>query len=178
MKFMFAGINVDASKYSELAEQKLSKLDQYFDEDLQCDVTFETFKNESIVEVTVYLPGNIIRSEESSSSFRDSIDLALDTLEGQIRKYKTKLQNRYQATDTIKFGEFFEDVEIEEDEDKGPKIVKTKHFGLKPMNPEEASLQMELLGHNFFVFLDGEDEQVKVVYKRKDGNYGLIEPTF
>lgn len=178
MKFMFAGINVDASKYSAMAEEKLSKLDQYFDEDLQCDVTFETIKNEAIVEVTVYLPGNIIRSEESSSSFRDSIDLALDTLEGQIRKYKTKLQKRYQATDTIKFGDFLDNDDIDEEEDQGPKIVKTKNFGLKPMNPEEASLQMELLGHNFFVFLDGEDEQVKVVYKRKDGNYGLIEPTF
>lgn len=177
MKFMFAGINVDASKYSAMAEEKLSKLDQYFDEDLQCDVTFETLKNEAIVEVTVYLPGNIIRSEESSSSFRDSIDLALDTLEGQIRKYKTKLQRRYQSTDTIKFGDFLDSDDIDE-EDQGPKIVKTKNFGLKPMDPEEASLQMELLGHNFFVFLDSEDDQVKVVYKRKDGNYGLIEPTF
>lgn len=177
MKFMFAGINVDASKYSAMAEEKLSKLDQYFDEDLQCDVTFETLKNEAIVEVTVYLPGNIIRSEESSSSFRDSIDLALDTLEGQIRKYKTKLQRRYQSTDTIKFGDFLDSDDINE-EDQGPKIVKTKNFGLKPMDPEEASLQMELLGHNFFVFLDSEDDQVKVVYKRKDGNYGLIEPTF
>ncbi len=177
MKFMFAGINVDASKYSAMAEEKLSKLDQYLDEDLQCDVTFETLKNEAIVEVTVYLPGNIIRSEESSSSFRDSIDLALDTLEGQIRKYKTKLQRRYQSTDTIKFGDFLDSDDIDE-EDQGPKIVKTKNFGLKPMDPEEASLQMELLGHNFFVFLDSEDDQVKVVYKRKDGNYGLIEPTF
>lgn len=177
MKFMFAGINVDASKYSAMAEEKLSKLDQYFDEDLQCDVTFETLKNEAIVEVTVYLPGNIIRSEESSTSFRDSIDLALDTLEGQIRKYKTKLQRRYQSTDTIKFGDFLDSDDIDE-EDQGPKIVKTKNFGLKPMDPEEASLQMELLGHNFFVFLDSEDDQVKVVYKRKDGNYGLIEPTF
>src|SRR5699024_5538469 len=121
------------------------------DEDLQCDVTFETLKNEAIVEVTVYLPGNIIRSEESSSSFRDSIDLALDTLEGQIRKYKTKLQRRYQSTDTIKFGDFLDSDDIDE-EDQGPKIVKTKNFGLKPMDPEEASLQMELLGHNFFVF--------------------------
>lgn len=177
MKFMFAGINVDASKYSAMAEEKLSKLDQYFDEDLQCDVTFETLKNEAIVEITVYLPGNIIRSEESSTSFRDSIDLALDTLEGQIRKYKTKLQRRYQSTDTIKFGDFLDSDDIDE-EDQGPKIVKTKNFGLKPMDPEEASLQMELLGHNFFVFLDSEDDQVKVVYKRKDGNYGLIEPTF
>lgn len=176
MKFMFAGINVDASEYSEMAEEKLSKLDQYFDEDLQCNVTFQTQRDEAIVEVTIYLPGNIIRSEESSPSFRDSIDLALDTLERQVRKHKTKLQNRYQANETIKFGEF-EKLEEEAESDE-PRIVKTKSFGLKPMDAEEACLQMELVGHKFFVFLDSEDDQVKVVYKRKDGNYGLIEPSF
>lgn len=175
MKFMFAGINVDAGDISGLAEDKLSKLDQYFDEDLQCDVTFESKHDDKIVEVTVYLPGTILRAEEAAETFPNAIDLALDTLEGQVRKYKTKLRKRYQDTDTIKFGDYDETNEKEDDDEA--KIVKVKSFSLKPMIPEEACMQMDMLGHNFFVFLDGEDEEVKVVYKRNDGNYGLIEPT-
>jgi putative sigma-54 modulation protein len=103
-----------------------------------------------------------------------SIDKTVDVLERQIRKHKTKLQKRYQNNDTIRFDNV-PSLSAEEEEDK-PRLVRRKKFGLKPMSPDEAILQMELLRHNFFVFMDSETEDVSVVYKRKDGNYGLIEP--
>jgi len=104
-----------------------------------------------------------------------SIDKAVDVLERQIRKYKTRLQKRNQTGGTIRFENV---IPLKEDEDDKPKIVKTKRFGMKPMSVEEAVLQMELLRHNFFVFMNAGTEEVSVVYKRKDGNYGLIEPEF
>lgn len=176
---MFAGINVDAGDLKEAAIDKLSKLDQYFDKDVQCDITFETRNNdrEKIVEVTIYMPGTILRAEETSDTFLNALDEAQETLERQIRKHKTKLQNRYQDNNTIRFTELEEMSPDQEEEDRDPQIVKVKSFSLKPMVPEEACLQMDMLGHNFFVFLDGEDSEVKVVYKRNDGDYGMIEPT-
>ena len=102
-----------------------------------------------------------------------SIDKAVDVLERQVRKHKTKLQKRYKNTETIRFENV---VPLSVEEDDKPKLVKTKKFNLKPMSSEEAILQMELLRHNFFIYLDGESDVVGVVYKRKDGDYGLIEP--
>lgn len=177
MKFVFAGINANAGDLKDLAEEKLSKLDQYFERDVEADVTFERYKEEAIVEVTVYLPKSILRAEESADTFPTAIDRVLETLERQVRKHKTKLKNRYHDTETIKFAEFEGFDEGEKEESSEPKIVKVKSFALKPMMAEEACLQMDMLGHNFFVFLDGEDQEVKVVYKRKDGNYGMIEST-
>jgi ribosome hibernation promoting factor len=104
-----------------------------------------------------------------------SIDKAVDVLERQIRKHKTKLQKKYKNTETIRF-ENLTSLNSEEDEDDFPKIVRKKRFLLKPMMQEEAILQMELLGHNFYVFMDAENGGTSIVYKRKDGNYGLIEP--
>ena len=152
----------------------MSKLDKYFQKDIEGNVTFSTQKNRKIIEVTINLPGTIIRAEESSDDMYASIDKAVDVLERQIRKYKTKLQKRYQNGETIRF-ENVMPLPAEKDEDK-PKLVKRKKFGLKPMSYEEAILQMELLRHNFFVFMDADTDDVSVVYKRKDGNYGLIEP--
>lgn len=177
MKYLFAGINVDAGDLKDLAEDKLSKLDQYFEDEVQCDITFETQNHEKIVEATIYLPGSILRAEEAADTFPNALDLVQETLERQIRKHKTKLKNRYQDTNTIKFGNFDENsTSVPEEDSNEPKIVKVKSFALKPMLPEEACLQMDMLGHNFYVFLDGEEDEVKVVYKRKDGNYAMIEP--
>lgn len=173
MKFIFAGTNVNVTRLKGLAEEKLSKLDQYFDKDLECHVTFSRQREMEIVEVTIYLPGDILRAEEATPSFRDSIDRVLDSLERQVHKYKTRLQKRYKNNETIKFANI-EDLEDEEEDDE-PKIVKTKSFALKPMTPEEACLQMDLLSHQFFIFQDGNDGEVKLVYKRNDGDYGLIE---
>lgn len=175
MIMKYAGKNMEVTNaLKEVTEKKLSKLDKYFQKDIEGNVTFSTQKNRKIIEVTINLPGTIIRAEESSDDMYASIDKAIDILERQIRKYKTKLQKRYQNGETIRF-ENVMPLSKEYDEDR-PKLVKRKKFGLKPMSPEEAILQMELLRHNFFVFMDADTEDVNVVYKRKDGDYGLIEP--
>ena len=177
MKMNYTGKNMDVTDaLRDVTEKKLSKLDKYFQTDVKGNVTFGTEKNRKIIEVTINLPGTILRAEESSDDMYASIDRAVDVLERQIRKHKTKLQKRYKNTETIRF----ENVPspTKEDEEDKPTLVKRKRFGLKPMSIDEAILQMELLRHNFFVFMDAETEEVSVVYKRKDGNYGLIEPDF
>jgi putative sigma-54 modulation protein len=175
MKMNYAGKNVEVTDaLRDVTEKKLTKLDKYFQKDIEGNVTFSTQKNRKIIEVTINLPGTIIRAEESSDDMYASIDKAVDVLERQVRKHKTKLQKRYKNTETIRFENVLP-LSVEEDNDK-PKLVKTKTFTLKPMSSEEAILQMELLRHNFFVYLDGESNDVGVVYKRKDGDYGLIEP--
>src|SRR5699024_3887500 len=123
------------------------------------------------------LPGTILRAEEATDDMYATIDKVVDILERQIRKHKTKLQNRYQDGRTIRF-ENIAPLTREEEEKEKPKIVKTKRFDMKPMDVEEAVLQMELLRHNFFMFLNAETDDLNVLYKRKDGNYGLIEPEF
>lgn len=171
----YTGKNMEVTNaLREVTEKKMSKLDKYFQKDIEGNITFSTQKNRKIIEVTINLPGTIIRAEESSDDMYASIDKAIDVLERQIRKHKTKLQKRYQNNETIRF-ENVAPLIKDEDADK-PKLVKRKRFGLKPMSYDEAILQMELLRHNFFVFMDAETEDINVVYKRKDGDYGLIEP--
>ena len=171
----YAGKNMEVTNaLREVTEKKLSKLDKYFQKDIEGNVTFSTQKNRKIIEVTINLPGTIIRAEESSDDMYASIDKAIDILERQIRKHKTKLQKRYQNGETIRF-ENVEPLSKDYSNDK-PKVVKTKRFGLKPMSSEEAILQMELLRHNFFVYMDADTDDVSIIYKRKDGDYGLIQP--
>lgn len=177
MKIKITGKNMDITDaLREIAFKKLGKLDKYFQGDVDTNVTFSVEKDRQIIEVTINLPGTILRAEEYSDDMYTSIDKAVDVLEGQIRKYKTKLQKRYQNGETIRF-ENIEPMPKLKEEDI-PKLVKVKRFAMKPMDAEEAILQMELLRHNFFVFMNGETDEVNVVYKRKDGNYGLIEPEF
>ncbi len=171
----YVGKNMEVTNaLREVTEKKLSKLDKYFQKDIEGNVTFSTQKNRKIIEVTINLPGTIIRAEESSDDMYASIDKAIDILERQIRKHKTKLQKRYQNGETIRF-ENVEPLSKEYENDK-PKVVRTKRFGLKPMSSEEAILQMELLRHNFFVYMDADTDDVSIIYKRKDGDYGLIQP--
>jgi len=175
MKMNFAGKNVEVTDaLREVTMKKLSKLDKYFEKDIEGDVTFSTQRNLKTIEITINLPGTILRAEESSDDMYASIDRAVDVLERQIRKYKTRLQKKYQDNQTIRFENV---MPLQEEKDDGkPKIVRRKRFNLKPMYNEEAILQMELLGHNFFVYIDAETDMVNIIYKRKDGNYGLIEP--
>ena len=176
MKMTYAGKNIEVTDaLRDITEKKLGKLDKYFEKDIEGTTTFSTEKNRKIIEVTINLPGTIIRAEESTDDMYASIDKAVDVLERQIRKYKTKLQKRYKDGNTIRFENVLPMNDKNEEED-APKLVRTKRFGLKPMQYEEAVLQMELLGHNFFVFRDADTEDTNVVYKRKDGNYGLIVP--
>lgn len=175
MNIQFVGKNVEVTDaLREVTEKKLNKLEKYFQEQIEGNVTFSTQKNDKTIEVTINIPGTIIRAEETSDDMYASIDKSVDVLERQIRKYKTKLQKKYKEGQTIRFENVLP--LKEEEEDDKPKIVRTKRFSVKPMNSEEAILQMELLGHNFFVFREGDTNQIGVIYKRKDGNYGLIEP--
>ena len=158
-----------------MVEKKIGKLEHFFTPDTEVIVALSAQKDRQKIEVTIPIKGNTIRAEESSTDMYVSIDLVEEIIERQILKYKRKLVDRKQSAPA--FSEAFrnEETPIPEDEIK---IVKTKKFAVKPMDPEEACLQMELLGHSFYVFLNAESDQVCVVYKRKGGTYGLIEPEF
>lgn len=175
MNLNYTGKNMDITDaLRDVTDKKLARLDKYFQKDIQGNVTFSSEKNRKIIEVTITLPGTIIRAEEATDDMYVSIDKAVDVLERQIRKYKTKLQARYKNTETIRFDNV-NPLNAEEQDDT-PSIVRRKSFILKPMMEEEAVLQMELLGHNFYVFMDARSGGTSIVYKRKDGDYGLIEP--
>ncbi|MGI9953195.1 ribosome-associated translation inhibitor RaiA [Moorellaceae bacterium AZ2] len=159
------------------AEKRLGKLEKFLGENVEVQVNMSVARDRHIVEVTVTLDGYLLRGEEATGDMYSSIDLVMEKLEKQIEKYKTKLARRVKNNNTFK--EWAEANPAREEADEGadePKIVRTKRFLVKPMPVEEAILQMNLLGHNFFVFANAETEQVNVLYRRKDGNYGLIEP--
>ncbi|MGL5245789.1 MAG: ribosome hibernation-promoting factor, HPF/YfiA family, partial [Sarcina sp.] len=145
----------------------------YFAPEVEAKVTLKVDKNKHMIEVMIPFNGVYLRGEEITDDMYKSIDLVQDKLERQIRKQKTKLEKR-KNYDSLRFA--YIDSLSQDEESFEPEIVKTKRFDVKPMMPEEAVLQMELIGHNFFVFQDAETNQLNVVYKRKDGNYGLIEP--
>ena len=176
MKFIISGRNIDITDGLRTAvEDKLGKLERYFTADTEIIVTLSVEKERQKIEVTIPVKGNIIRSEQVSNDMYVSIDLVEEIIERQLRKYKTKIINKKQNVETFQ-PEFIE--KDYEDDTNEIKIIRTKKFGLKPMYPEDACVQMELLGHNFFVFLNAETEEVNVVYKRKGNTYGLIEPDF
>lgn len=154
---------------------KLEKFGKFFKEDTEAQATLSVQKNRQIIEITIPINGSILRVEEATDDMYTSMDKALDKLNRQIQKHKTKLEKRYKGHDTIRF-EYIPD--IPDRDVQQPSVVRTKRFAVKPMDTEEAILQMELLGHSFFVYTNADTDDVNVVYKRKDGNYGLIEPTF
>ena len=158
----------------EVIEKKISKLDKYFEKEVDAKVTISVQKNRHIVEVTIPFSGIMLRAEEATEDMYKSIDMVEEKLVRQIRKQKTKLSRKYNQS--LRFAEIATDLE-EVEETKG-KIVRTKTFAVKPMSSEEAVLQMELLGHNFFVYQDTDTNNISVLYKRKDGNYGLLDPEY
>ena len=176
MKFIIIGKNIDVtSGLKDAVESKLGKLQRYFIPDTEIHVTLSVQKEHQKIEVTIPVKGNIIRSEQESDDMYVSIDLVEEVIERQLRKYKNKLVAKNQEGNNFSKTLFETEESIEDGE---VKIVRTKRFGIKPMYPEDACVQMELLGHNFFVFFNAENEEVNVVYKRKDGSFGLIEPEF
>ena len=176
MRYTIVGRNIEVTPgLREAVEDKIGKLDRYFTPDTEVNVTMSVQRERQNIEVTIPIKGSIIRAEESSSDMYVSIDLVEEVIERQILKYKKKLVDRKQSSPSFSDTFLQEDTPISEDEIK---IVKTKKFAVKPMDPEEACLQMELLGHSFYVFLNSESDQVFVVYRRKGGTYGLIEPEF
>ncbi|ENZ00992.1 ribosomal subunit interface protein [Clostridium thermobutyricum] len=158
----------------EVIEKKISKLDKYFEKEVDAKVTISVQKSRHIVEVTIPFSGIMLRAEEATEDMYKSIDMVEEKLVRQIRKQKTKLSRKYNQS--LRFAEIATDLE-EVEETKG-KIVRTKTFAVKPMSSEEAVLQMELLGHNFFVYQDTDTNNISVLYKRKDGNYGLLDPEY
>lgn len=173
MKFIIMGKNIEVTAGLRSAvEEKIGKLDKYFNDEVTANVTLSVEKERQKIEVTIPIKGNIIRAEEVSNDMYVSIDLVEEIIERQMRRYKTRLVNAKQAA--AEFGKTYIEDDYEDEPDV--KIVRTKKFGVKPMNPEEACVQMELLQHNFYVFLNSETDEVNVVYKRKNNTYGLIEP--
>lgn len=176
MRFIISGKNIEVTPgLRSSIEQKLGKLERYFTPETEIIVTLSVEKERQKIEVTIPMKGTIIRSEQVSDDMYVSIDLVEEVIERQLLKYKKKLIDKHQE------GGFFTEDFAEDDYDTDEneiKIIRTKRFGIKPMFPEDACVQMELLGHNFFVFSNAETGEVNVVYKRKDQTYGLIEPEF
>ena len=173
MKIVISGKNIDVTTGLRSAiENKLGKLEKYFTADTEVIVTLSVEKERQKIEVTIPVKGSIIRSEQTSNDMYVSIDLVEEIIERQLKKYKNKLIAQHQSGGS--FQPAYREQDFDEDEEV--KIVRTKRFDIKPMYPEDACVQMELLGHNFFVFYNAETDQVNVVYKRKGNTYGLIEP--
>lgn len=172
MRINITGKNIEVSEYlKELTEKKVKKISRYFKPETEVNVTLSVERSRHICEVTIPFDGGIIRGEEVTGDMYASIDNVLDKLEKQISRYRTKLSRSLRAG-----------VELpaldEEDEEPARKIVRTKRFAFKPMSIEEAVLQMDLLGHSFYVFTNAVTDKVNVLYLRKDGNLGLIEPGY
>ena len=175
MKFTILGRNIEVTEGLRTAvEDKIGKLEKYFSPETTAMVTLSVERERQKIEVTIPVKGSIIRAEQSSSDMYVSIDLVEEVIERQLKKYKNKLTDKKHARE----GFSSEFLEKEYEEDDTITIERTKRFAIKPMDPEEACVQMELLGHNFFVFFNSETEEVNVVYKRKGNTYGLIEPEF
>ena len=173
MNITLSGKNIEITDGLRAAvNEKLSKLERYFTPDTNVIVTLSVEKERQKIEVTIPVKGKIIRSEQVSNDMYVSIDLVEEVIERQLRKYKTKIIDKKQAASN------FQKTYIDNDymENEEIRIVRTKKFDIKPMYPEDACVQMELLGHNFFVFMNADTDQVNVVYKRKGNTYGLIEP--
>ena len=168
MRYIISGKNLDITEGLRSAvTDKLGKLERYFTPDTEVHVTLSVEKERQKIEVTIPVKGNIIRSEQSSTDMYVSIDLVEEVIERQLRKYKNRQQGG---------GNFQKEFLEKEADDQEVNIIRTKKFDIKPMYPEDACIQMELLGHNFFAFVNAETDDICVVYKRKGGTYGIMEP--
>ena len=174
MRITITGRNIELTEgLKQAVEEKLGKLEKYFTPETDVCVTLSVEKERQKIEVTIPIKGHIIRSEQVSSDMYVSIDLVEEVIERQLKKYRTKLvSKKMNAAESFRT----EFVEAADQDDEEVRIVRTKRFGMKPMYPEDACVQMELTGHDFFVFRNAETDKINVVYKRKGSTYGLIEP--
>lgn len=174
MKFNIRANKLElTNSIKDYVESKIGKLDKYFEnpEDITANIVIRTDGIDQIIEVTIPIKKATLRGEVSSKDLYTSIDLVLEKLERQIRKNKTRMKQK----NNKEIFETFVEFEVSEDEEEETKIVKRKTIDMKPMDEEEAILQMNLLGHDFFVFKNIDTDNVSVVYKRKDSNYGIID---
>jgi putative sigma-54 modulation protein len=175
MAITVRGKNIEITPaLKDYVEKRIGKITKYFDTLGEITVILTVSKGRHIVEVTVPINGMLLRGEEATTDMYTSIDLVIEKLERQIEKYKTKIARKLKQG-SFKFDIPAPAVEPETDEFK---VVRTKRFAMKPLNVEEAIMQMNFVNHDFFVFMNSDTEQVNVVYRRKDGHYGLIEPEF
>ena len=175
MNYMISGKNIDVTEgLKQAIYDKLGRLEKFFAEDANAQVTLSVEKERQKIEVTIPMKGHIIRAEQVSDDMYVSIDMVAEIIERQVIRYKKKIIDQNQ--DAAYFQDRF--LEEEDYEDDEIQIIRSKRFAVKPMYPEDACVQMELLGHNFYVFRNAETNEVNVVYKRKGNTYGLIEPEF
>ena len=176
MRITITGKNIELTDgLKEAVEDRLSKLEKYFTPETEAHVTLSVEKERQKIEVTIPVKGSVIRAEQVSNDMYVSIEVVEETIERQLKKYRNKIVTKQQSVEKFFAQEYLEKDTEDDDEIR---IIRTKRFGIKPMYPEDACVQMELLGHDFFVFLNAETEEVNVVYKRKGNTYGLIEPEF
>jgi len=175
MKINITGKNFTTyQRLEDTIEKKFDKLGKYFSDDIAAKVVLSQERGKDKIEVTINAKGAVFRAEEVAPDVYEGIDRAVDKLASQMSKFKGKLQKRYNDNKALKF----EVLPQAEEEVEEVKVVKTKKFQLEPMTVDEAILQMEMLQHDFFVFLDMESDSVNIVYSRKDGNYGVLETTY
>ncbi len=176
MNIQITGKNLEVSEaLKEMINKKVKKLDRYFEPDTEASVVLSTQRSRHIVEITIPFDGAILRGEEATDDMYTSIEGVVHKLEKQIHHYRTRLEKR------LRGGAFRDDVPddgLQEEAQSNSKVVRTKKFPVKPLDVEEAALQMQLLGHDFFVFTNADSGEVNVLYRRKDGQFGLIEPTY
>jgi putative sigma-54 modulation protein len=176
MKYNISGKNIELTVALENAViEKLTKLDKYFNDSVEVNVTLIVEKLVHVIEITIPFNGSVLRAEVEGKNMYNIIDDAVAVIEKQVNKFKNKLRSKHRNNSTLSFTPAFMNQTNENDE--AIKIDRRKKFAIKPMDAEEAVMQMELVGHNFFVYLDADTEEVNVVYKRRNGTYGLIEPT-
>jgi putative sigma-54 modulation protein len=174
MRVTIAGKGMEVSDYlKDLVTKKVSKLKRYFDEDTEAHITMSIQKSRHIVEVTIPFDGIVLRGEEATGDMYASIDGVIKKLEKQIHKHRTALKKRLHENAFTKEDDAYAESLADE---KRPAVVRTKRFVVKPMDIEEAKMQMELLGHEFFVFRNAVTNEINVLYQRHDGDLGLIEP--
>lgn len=176
MNFIITGRKVDVTPgLRERIHKRLGKLEKYFKDDPEIRVTLSVSKDRHTIEVTIFSKGIIYRAEETDADMYAAIDQVVDVIERQMRRHKTHLEKKLkkEAFDVPYISPSSDEAEV--DEETEFKVVKVKKFAFKPMSVEEAILQMNLLGHEFFVFDNSENDAISIVYKRKDGNYALIE---
>lgn len=182
MNYNIRGENISVTPaLREYAEKKIGKLERYFDTPPSSEVhiSMKVFNDEQQIEVTIPMTNLLLRAEERHSDMYAAIDLVVNKLERQIRKYKTKINRKFRQEGAPKyvFANIEKEARDEEAESDELEVVRTKRFNLKPMDAEEAILQMDMLGHSFFVFTNADTNSTNVVYRRNDGKYGLIEPS-
>lgn len=176
MKLILSGKNIEIGEtLRKQAEKKMKKVSRFFKPDTIANLTVSTENYRHIAEITIPVDGVVFRAEETTNDMFASVDNALEKIERQILKHKAKLEKRFKGGD-VRFDFDASSISTPAFEDEYGRIIRHKRFVLKPMTEDEAIMQMDLIGHSFFVFLNIETNEVNVLYKRRDGNYGVIEP--